>query len=150
MTASLDLRAWEGQRKPIPVWVSSSSSVRGRPVVFSEEALGRATGFSYARRVATRRGAQDLVYRMFAVATIEHFCEAFPEKAEALEWYFRPKRRHTLLTELGRIARPRSDATGALTWRQEDVARLIEAALELAERRPSTKEGVALLRAIRE
>ena len=82
----------------------------GRPPVFSEEVLRRATGYSYARRVGTRRGAQDLVYRMFAVAVLEHYCEAYPEKAETLGWLLRPKRRHALLTELGRVAHPRSDA----------------------------------------
>jgi hypothetical protein len=117
--------------------------------VFSEDALRQATGFSYARSVGTRRGAQDLVYRMFAVATLEHYCEAFPEKAERLRWYLRPRLRHTLLTELGRIARPRSTPTGALVWAEQDVARLIEAALELAELRPPTKEGVRRLRAAR-
>jgi hypothetical protein len=33
--------------------------------------------------VQTRRGAQDLVYRMFAIAVLEHYCEAYAEKAEA-------------------------------------------------------------------
>ena len=79
------------------------SSPRGRPPVFSEESLRQAAGYSYARRIATRRGAQDLVYRMFAVAVLEHYCEAYPEKAETLGWLLWPKRRHTLLTELGRV-----------------------------------------------
>ena len=52
--------------------------------MFSEETLMRASGYSYARR-ATRRGAQDLVYRMFAVAAIEQYCDACPDKAEILE-----------------------------------------------------------------
>lgn len=86
---------------------------------------------------------------MFAIATLEHYCEAFPEKAETLSWYLRPRRRHTLLTELGRIARPRSNAAGVLTWEHDGVERLVEAALELAERRPTTKDGVARLRATR-
>lgn len=89
------------------------------------------------------------MYRMFAVAALEHYCEAFPEKAEALGWYLRPRRRHTLLTELGRIAGPRSTSSGSLGWSDRGVARLIEAALELAETRPSTKEGVRMLRAAR-
>ena len=45
-----------------------------------------------------------------ATAVIEHYCEAFPDNAERLGWYFAPKVRHSLLTELGRIARPRSGA----------------------------------------
>ena len=127
----------------------AASPCRGRPAVFSEETLRLAAGFSYARRVRTRRGAQDLVYRMFAIAVIEHYCEAFPEKGETLTWLFEPRRRHTLLSELGRVAHPRSGPEGVLRWSERDVARLISAALELAERRPSTKEGVAMLRARR-
>jgi hypothetical protein len=123
-----------------------SRRARGRPVVFSDEVLRTATGYSYARRVHSRRGAQDLVYRMFAIATIEHYCEAYPEKAETLEWLLWPKRRHQLLTALGRIGRPRSDGNGSLQWSESDVARLIDAALEVAERQPSSKEGVAMLR----
>jgi hypothetical protein len=122
---------------------------RGRPAAFSDDALARAAGFSYARRVSTRRGAQDLVYRMFAIAVIEHYCEAFPQDAEPLRWYFAPKVRHTLLTELGRTARPRSDGLGGLTWNEDDVARMIDAALELAATRPTTKAGAATLRARR-
>lgn len=117
--------------------------------MFSDEALQRATGFSYARSVGTRRGAQDLVYRMFAVAVLEHYCEAFPDKAELLRWFLVPRRRHTLLTELGRIARPRSTANGGLEWSERGVERLVAAALELAETRPPTKEGVTRLRAAR-
>src|SRR5262245_58417229 len=123
--------------------------VRGRPVTFSDDALARASRFSYARKVASRRGAQDLVYRMFATAVIEHYCEAFPESAEALRWFLAPKRRHTLLTELGRIARPRSDGNGGLGWDEADVSRMIEAALELAEAQPSTKSWIAVLRSRR-
>jgi hypothetical protein len=122
---------------------------RGRPEVFSEDVLQYASGFSYARQVGTRRGAQDLVYRMFAVAAIEHYCEAFPENAATLSWFFSPRRRHTLLTELGRIGRPRSGANGSLSWSEGDVARLISAALELARDRPTTKAGVAHLRTLR-
>jgi hypothetical protein len=122
------------------------SSPRGRPPVFSEETLRRATGYSYARRVGTRRGAQDLVYRMFAIAVLEHYCEAHAEKAETLGWLLGPKRRHGLLTELGRVARPRSDPSGELRWNEDDVSGLIEAAFALAEARPSTKAGVAMMR----
>ena len=117
--------------------------------MFSEDALRRATGYSYARQVQTRRGAQDLVYRMFAIAVLEHYCEAYAEKAEALAWLLWPKRRHALLTELGRIARPKSDASGSLRWSEEEVSRLIEAAFVLAEARPSTKDGVLMMRDFR-
>lgn len=117
--------------------------------MFSDEALKQATTFSYARHVGTRRGAQDLVYRMFAVATIEHYCEAFPEKRDALAWYFHPRLRHTLLTELGRMAGLRSTPTGSLEWSERGVERLVAAALHLAETQPSTKDGVRILRAAR-
>ena len=86
---------------------------------------------------------------MFATAVLEHYCEAFPENADRLSWFLAPKRRHTLLTELGRIARPRSDRTGALTWSEADVSLMVEAALELAATRPTTKAGVAHLRSVR-
>lgn len=122
---------------------------RGRPPVFSDELLGHAAGYSYARRVRTRRGSQDLVYRMFAIAALEHFCEAYPEKELTLAWLLTPKRRHTLLTELGRVGQPRSDAAGALSWREADVTRLITTALTVAEARPSTKVGVVMIREIR-
>lgn len=131
------------------VAADSTSSSRGRPVVFSEEILGRASQYSYARQVQTRRGAQDLVYRMFAIAVLEHYSEAYPEKAESLAWLLWPKRRHALLTELGRVAQPRSDANGELQWGADDVSRLVQAAFELAEARPSTKAGVAMLREAR-
>jgi hypothetical protein len=86
------------------------------------------------------------VYRMFAIAAIEHYCEAFPESAPALDWLLKPRRRHTLLSELGRFGNPSSGNDGQLRWNGEDVTLLIRAALELAELRPSTKEGVAMLR----
>lgn len=123
--------------------------LRGRPVVFSDEVLRGSAGYSYARRIGTRRGAQDLVYRMFAIAVIEHYCEAYPEKANTLSWLLRPRRRHALLTELGRIGQPRSDADGALRWSAEDVTRLIDAALEVARSRPSTKVGATMVRRLR-
>ena len=130
---------------------SKAASVRqrGRPPTFTEEALKGADGFSYARSVRTRRGAQDLVYRMFAVAVLEHYCEAYPEEGETLAWLLRPIRRHALLTELGRMGRPRSDGNGALAWSEADVSHLVQAALHIARLRPSTKEGVAILRAWR-
>ena len=122
---------------------------RGRPPVFSEEVLNRAAGYSYVRRVRTRRGAQDLVYRMFAIAALEHYCEAYPEKEATLAWLLKPRRRHALLTELGRVAQPRSAAGGALSWSEADVSHLVTAALALAEARPSTKAGVAMIRDMR-
>ena len=128
---------------------AESRVLRGRPPAFSDEMLERAARFSYARRVRTRRGAQDLVYRMFAIAVLEHYCEAYPEKAKTLDWLLRPRRRHALLTELGRFAQPRSDASGALRWSKGDVSRLVQVALDLADERPSTKEGVAMMRDLR-
>ena len=113
--------------------------------MFSDDALRQAAGFSYARRVRTRRGAQDLVYRMFAVAAIELFQEAYPEKASSLDWLLKP-RRHSLLSELGRVAQPRSDGRGGLAWSERDVTRLVSVALEIAEARPPTKVGVATIR----
>jgi hypothetical protein len=113
--------------------------------VFSDDALRQAAAFSYARQIRTRRGAQDLVYRMFAVAAIELFQEAYPEKASVLDWLLRP-RRHSLLSELGRVAQPRSDEKGGLLWGERDVSRLVSVALEIAESRPSTKVGVERIR----
>jgi hypothetical protein len=121
----------------------------GRPHVFSDAALQQAAGFSYARRVGTRRGAQDLVYRMFAVAAIELYGETYPEQAVTLEWLLKPKLRHVLLSELGRVARPTADAQGVFTWRDRDVDRLILAALEIAERKPSAKSGSVMIRDFR-
>ena len=79
---------------------------------------------------------------------IEHYCEAFPEHSQLLEWLLRP-RRHSLLSELGRVAQPRSGDNGELRWTESNVALLIEIALELAERQPSTKDGIAVIRARR-
>jgi hypothetical protein len=86
---------------------------------------------------------------MFAIAVLEQYCEAYPERAETLGWLLRPKRRHALLTELGRVAGPKSDATGELQWNEVDVTRLMEAAFLLAEARPSAKAGVAMMRDLR-
>lgn len=127
---------------------TASKRPRGRPPVFSDDVLRRAAGFSYARHVKTRRGSQDLVYRMFAVAAIELFQEAYPEKASTLDWFLMP-RRHSLLSELGRIAQPRSDGKGGLSWSERDVSRLVSVALEIAEARPSTKAGVGRIREAR-
>ena len=86
---------------------------------------------------------------MFAVAAIELFREAYPDKGAPLEWFLEPHRRHTLLTELGRTAKPRSDDAGGLTWSEEDVSELIRVGLEIAELKPSTKNGVGMIRALR-
>src|SRR5262245_60689465 len=86
---------------------------------------------------------------MFATAVIEHYCAAFPERADELSWFFTPKVRHSLLTELGRIARPRSDGNGRLTWNDADVALMVEAALEVAATKPTTKAGTVALRSMR-
>jgi hypothetical protein len=140
-------------RKPIPTAMASEAASngkrRGRPPVFSDRALQQAAGFSYARRVGTRRGAQDLVYRMFAVAAIELYCEAHPEQAVTLDWLLKPTLRHALLSELGRVAQPRSDEAGVLHWNDRDVDRLIGVALEIARRKPSAKAGSAMIRDLR-
>jgi hypothetical protein len=122
---------------------------RGRPPVFSEETLRQAAEFSYARSVQTRRGAQDLVYRKFAIAAIELYCEAYPENAPTLDWLLKPTRRHALLSELGRVAQPKSDEQGELRWSEPDVSRLIGVALQIAEAKPSSKAGVAMIRDLR-
>jgi hypothetical protein len=139
-------------RKPIPNAMASdaaSKKPRGRPPVFSDEALRQAAEFSYARQIRSRRGAQDLVYRMFAVAAIELYSEAYPEKAATLDWLLKPRRRHALLSELGRVARPSSDEQGILRWTDPEVSRLIGVALEVAQTKPSTKAGVAMIRSFR-
>jgi hypothetical protein len=128
---------------------AGSKRLRGRPPVFSDAALRRATDFSYAKRVRSRRGEQDLVYRMFAVAAIELYRETHPETGARLEWLLSPRRRHVLLTELGRIAKPKSDSDGTLKWNEMDVSHLIAVALEIADSKPSTKDGVARIREIR-
>jgi hypothetical protein len=83
---------------------------------------------------------------MFAVAAIELYSEAYPEKAATLDWLLKPRRRHALLSELGRVARPMSDEKGVLRWTDPEVSRLIQAALEIAETKPPTKAGVAMIR----
>jgi hypothetical protein len=128
---------------------AASNIRRGRPPVFSEEALRDASRFSYARRVRSKRGAQDLVYRKFAVAAIELYCEAHPEHADSLRWLTTPELRHSLLSELGRVGEPRSDEHGTLEWSARDVNRLIGAALEIAEAKPTTKAGVTIIRQLR-
>ena len=128
---------------------TASRRARGRPAVFSEDVLREAAGFSYARRVRTRRGAQDLVYRKFAVIAIQLYSEAYPEKAQTLAWLLTPRLRHTLLSELGRFARPWTDDQGVLRWSERDVSQMIRAALEVTEARPTTKVGVKMLRDLR-
>jgi len=117
--------------------------------VFTEKAIREAMHFSYARTVRTRRGAQDLVYRKFAVAALELFRETHPKEGASLEWLLAPTLRHSLLTELGRVAGPRSDENGVLRWTSQDVYRLIDAAFAVVEAKPSTKEGVAMIRKLR-
>lgn len=128
---------------------AASERRRGRPPVFSDEVLRQAAGFSYARQVRTRRGAQDLVYRKFAVAALELYGEAYPEEAAPLAWLLTPRPRHSLLSELGRVAQPRSGEHGELEWTASGVSRLIRAALVIAEARPTTKVGVQMLRDLR-
>ena len=127
----------------------SSHRARGRPRVFSDDALRQASGFSYARQIRTRRGAQDLVYRKFAIAAIELYREVYPNQAEPLDWLLRPRPRHSLLSELGRVARPHSDEQGELHWGASDVSELIRVAFVIAEAKPSTKAGVAMIRDLR-
>ena len=90
-----------------------------------------------------------MVYRKFAVAVIELFCEAYPEKAVPLNWLLSPRRRHVLLSELGRVAQPKSDDQSVLLWNERDVSRLINAAFQIAEAKPTTKAGVAMIRDLR-
>ena len=123
--------------------------MRGRPHVFSDDELRRAAQFAYARRVRTRRGAQDLVYRKFALVAIELYRESHPDEAAALDWLLHPAPRYSLLSELGRIGGPRSGREDALEWDAHDVNRLIDAALEIARVKPRTKDGVAMIRELR-
>jgi hypothetical protein len=99
--------------------------------------------------VRTRRGAQDLVYRKFALVAIELYRESHREAATALDWLVHPTPRYSLLSELGRIGGPRSGRQNELEWDARDVNRLIEAALEIANARPSTKTGIAMIRELR-
>ena len=85
---------------------AASKKAVGRRPVFSDEALRQAGAFSYARDVQTRRGAQDLVYRMFAVAAIEHYCEAHPAQAPQLNWLLAPKERASADSDFGRDFAP--------------------------------------------
>ena len=89
------------------------------------------------------------MYRKFAVAAIELYREAHPEAGAELEWLLTPMPRYSLLSELGRIAEPRSGDEGSLQWNATDVNRLIQVALGIAETKPSTKTGIAMIRAFR-
>jgi len=128
---------------------ADSEKRRGRRPIFSDAELRHAAQFAYARRVRTRRGAQDLVYRKFAIAVIELYREAHPDKSEALEWLLAPMPRYSLLSELGRVAEPHSSEDGSLAWSAPDVSRLINVALEIADARPSTKQGIGMIRDFR-
>ena len=128
---------------------AASETLRGRRPVFSDRELRQAAEFAYARRVRTRRGAQDLVYRKFAVAAIELYRESHPEGGAQLEWLLRPSPRYSLLSELGRVAEPKSGAEDVLEWSAADVNRLIRAALVIVEAKPTTKAGVAMIRELR-
>lgn len=128
---------------------ADSEKRRGRRPVFSEDELRQAAQFAYARRVRTRRGAQDLVYRKFAVAAIELYKEAHPNQESVLDWLLTPMPRYSLLSELGRVAEPRSSEDGSLVWSAADVNRLIRVALAIAKARPSTKTGIAMIRDFR-
>src|SRR5262249_43823506 len=101
-------------------------------------------GFWYARQVATKRGGDNLVYRMFAVAGSEHYSAAYPREAEPRKWLLGPKPRHILLSELGRLGRPASDDNGTLRYRAPDVSRLFRLALAATELRPEAN-GVSPL-----
>jgi hypothetical protein len=127
----------------------ASKKPRGRQRVFSDHELRRAAEFAYARRVRTRRGAQDLVYRRFAIVAIEVYRDAHPEAGAPLEWLLSPKPRYSLLSELGRVAEPKSGEEDRLQWSAREVNRLIQAALEIAEAKPTTKVGVAMIRDLR-
>lgn len=120
----------------------ASSKKRGRPLAFSDEALDRAlgTGVAAARHVTTKRGAQDVAYRIRAVLVIERFREIYPAEAQPLNWLFRPGDmrgqtwRHSLLTELGRA---------------QKAQHIVPIALRLASVRPKTKDGIRLVRHLR-
>lgn len=133
----------------IEVGEAASKKLQGRPHVFSDDELRRAATFAYARRVRTRRGAQDLVYRKFALVAIQLYRESHPEQAPALDWLLHPSPRYSLLSELGRVGGPHSGAEDALEWDASDVNRLIRVALEIAEAKPQTKTGIAMIRSLR-
>ena len=102
---------------------ADSEIIRGRPPVFSDD-------------------DECAALKTSPTACSRSLCSS-PIAAETLDWLLRPIGRHALLTELGRIALPESDANGALRWNEDDVSRLVQAALELAEARLPTKAGVS-------
>lgn len=122
---------------------ASSKKKRGRPRAFSDEWLERAllSGASASRHIKTTRGAHDVAYRIQAVAVIEQFRKLYPAEAESLEWLFKPGDmrgetwRHSLLTEIGRAHHPQ--------W-------IIPIARRIAELQPKTKDGIRLIRLMRQ
>jgi hypothetical protein len=121
----------------------AASKKRGRPTVFSDDVLEWAlrSGVAAARRVTTRRGAQDLVYRLRAVVVIEEYRKHYPAEAESLEWLFKPGDlrgetwRHSLLTEIGRAHHPQL---------------IIPIAQRISAVKPTTKDGIRLIRLMRQ
>lgn len=99
------------------------------------------SGVPAVRHVTTRRGAQDVAYRLRAVGVIEEYRRIYPQRAEPLEWLFRSGDRtgrtwrHSLLTELGRV---------------DSAPRMMAIALRIAELKPRTKQGIRLVRQWRE
>ena len=83
------------------------------------------------------------------MAVVELYREAHPEAGAPLEWLLSPSPRYSLLSELGRVAEPKSGDEDALEWSAPDVNRLIDAALEIAEAKPTTKVGVEMIRDLR-
>lgn len=120
----------------------ASSKKRGRPEVFSEEQLELAlrAGVAASRRVRSKRGAQDLVYRIRAAYIIEEYRRIYPSESEPLKWLFYPGDmrgetwRHSLLTELGRARTPQQ---------------VVAAAIYIANRQPPTKAGIRMIRRVR-
>jgi hypothetical protein len=47
------------------------------------------------------------------------------------------------------VAQPTSDDEGVLRWNERDVSRLIAFAFQIAEAKPTTKAGVAMIRDLR-
>ena len=89
------------------------------------------------------------MYRKFALVAIEHYREAFPVEGAELDWLLTPAPRYSLLSELGRIAEPKSGDENRLEWSAPGVNRLITVARQIARMKPSTKEGVAMIRELR-
>ena len=131
-----------GRTRTQPQLARPSTSVLGGHSTTSGRILVRAGG-----RLAARCAGPG-------VPDVRHRCaralfRGVSRKGKAAVMAVRPRRRHALLTELGRIAQPRSDSGGGLQWNEADVSRLVDAAFLLAEVRPSTKAGVAMMRNLR-